>query len=326
MAGTGDVADDGPAPRPVALAVVGPTAAGKTALALALAARLDAEIISMDSRQVYRGMDVGTAKATPAQRAAVPHHGLDLVEPGERYSAGQFARDARRWIAGIQSRGKVPLLAGGTGFFLRALTEPLFEEPPMDPARRRRLKAYLSALRTEEPERWLEVLDADTAARLRQGSGGGGRQRVLRALEVALLTGRPLGWWHTHRPGPPPLDLRVFVLDVPREALYDRIGRRVNRMMEAGLVEEVAGLLAAGHTPDEPGMSATGYPEVAAHLAGEVPLEEAADRIRAATRRYARRQLTWLRHQLPPDAVWLDGSRPTSELVEEVVRSWQGES
>ena len=311
--------------RPVAIALAGPTAAGKTRLALAVAERIPAEIISMDSRQVYRGMDIGTAKASRAERAAVPHHGLDLIDPGQRYSAGQFARDARRWIDEIRARGRTPLLVGGTGFFLRALTDPLFEEPEMDPARRKRLGRILDRRSDEELGRWLAALDPEAVRRFGgggSGGGGGGRQRVLRALEVALLTGRPLGWWHEHRPGPPPLGLRTFVLDLPREQLDARIDLRVTGMLEAGLVEEVRGLLARGYAPDAPGMTATGYAEVAAHLRAGVPLEEAADGIRRATRRYARRQLTWLRHQLTAGAVWLDGSRPLEELVEEVVEGW----
>ena len=323
------MADDAARHPPAALALVGPTASGKTALALHVARRLDAEIISMDSRQVYRGMDIGTAKATAAERAAVPHHGLDLVRPGERYSAGRFARDARRWIEEIRARGRVPLLVGGTGFFLRALTKPLFEEPPMDPDRRRRLHEVLAEREDRELRRFLAALDPDSAARFErkgEGGGGGGRQRLLRALEVALLTGRPLGWWHRHHPGPAPLDIRVVVLDLPGDALDERIARRVDRMLEAGLVDEVRGLLGAGHAPGEPGMSATGYPEIAAHLAGELTLEEAAAAIRAATRRYARRQRTWLRTQLPEGAARLDGTRPVDELVEEVVRTWRGGS
>ena len=310
--------------RPAAIALAGPTAAGKTRLALAVAQRIPVEIISMDSRQVYRGMDIGTAKASRAERAAVPHHGLDMIDPGRRYSAGQFARDARRWIAEIRARGRTPLLVGGTGFFLRALTDPLFEEPEMDTDRRKRLGRVLDRRSDDELGRWLAALDPEAARRLGDsgGGGGGGRQRLLRALEVALLTGRPLGWWHEHRPGPPPLGLRTFVLDLPRGQLDARIDRRVTRMLEAGLVEEVRALLARGYAADAPGMTATGYAEVAAHLGGEMSLEEAADGIRRATRRYARRQLTWLRHQLPADAVWLDGSRPLEELVEEVVAGW----
>lgn len=303
------------------LALVGPTAGGKTALALALAERLDGEIIAMDSRTVYRGLDVGTAKPDAAARRRVPHHGLDLLEPGERYSAGRFARDARRWIDEIRGRGRLPILAGGTGFFLRALTEPLFREPAMDRGRRRALAGALDAYADAELRRWLGVLDGPTAERLRHG---GGRQRLVRALEVALLTGRPLTWWHAQRPARvPALEARTFVLSPPRDMLYDRINRRVEAMVEGGLVEEVRGLLDAGYGPDAHGMNATGYPEIAAYLEGTLSLEQAVDAIQRATRRFARRQLTWFRNQLPGDAVWLDGARSTAALADEVEAQWR---
>ena len=305
---------------PDALVLTGPTGAGKTRLALDVAEALDGEIISADSRQVYRGMDIGTAKATAEERARVPHHGLDLVAPGERYSAGRFARDARRWIRAIRGRGRVPMIVGGTGFFIRALTDPLFEEPPLDPDRRAALKAFLAEQSDARLADWLAALDP---ARERLADAGG-RQRVLRALEMALLTGRPLGWWHRHAaPETEALDPMIFVLSLPRERLYDRINRRVDAMLEAGLVDEVAELLGRGYAPDAPGMTATGYPEIAAHLAGDASLEEAAERIRRKTRAYARRQLTWFRNQLPDDAVWLDGTRGSEELVEEVMTRWR---
>lgn len=306
-----------------ALVVTGPTASGKTALSIRVALRLDGEIVSMDSRQVYRGMNIGTAKATPEERAAVAHHGLDLVDPDQRYSAGAFARDARRWIAEIRSRGRVPVLVGGTGFFLRALTRPLFNEPELPRERRERLDSFLKSRPGAELERWLEVLDPETARSLRGRAGGAGRQRVLRALEIVLLTGRPLPWWHAHAPpAETPLRPLVFVLDLPRDQLYARIDARVHAMIEAGLVEEVARLLRAGYDTGDPGMNATGYPEIVKHLRGEWSLEDAVDAIQRATRRYARRQLTWFRHQLPADAVWLDATRPVCELEEEIVQRW----
>lgn len=312
----------GPGPdRPDALVLTGPTAAGKTALSLEVARRLDGEIVSADSRQVYRLMDIGTAKATAAERASVPHHGLDLVEPGERYSAGRFAREATAWIRSIRARGHVPMVVGGTGFFIRALTTPLFREPPMDTERRERLKAFLTGQPESERRRWLGVLDPESARRF---EAGGGRQRVLRALEMALLTGRPLGWWHRHRGSDRAgLKVVVFVLSLPRAVLYDRINRRVDRMLDQGLVDEVAELLRRGYAPGDPGMNATGYPEIASHLEGGLSLDEAADRIRRRTRGYARRQLTWFRNQLPAGTVWLDGMRPTEELADEVEQRWR---
>lgn len=306
---------------PDALAIVGPTASGKTALSIEVARRLGGEIISMDSRQVYRGMDVGTAKATAEQRAAVPHHGLDLVDPDERFGAGEFARRARRWIEEIRERGRIPILVGGTGFFLRALTHPIFREPELDPERRAALQAHLEGFGTATLHEWLRVLDPVTAARLRSW---GGRQRLLRALELPLLTGRPLSWWH--REAPPeetPLRPLVFVLDLERERLDAAIGARIRDMVEAGLVAEVRGLLERGYTASDPGINATGYIELLPALRGEIALEEALEQVRRNTRAYSRRQLTWFRRQLPPGAVWLDAARPREELADEVVRRWR---
>ena len=305
---------------PDALAIVGPTASGKTALSLDVARRIDAEIISMDSRQVYREMDIGTAKATPEHQAAAPHYGLDLVAPGERFNAARFAELARGWIAGIGARGRVPLLVGGTGFFLRALTHPIFQEPELDAGRRAALERYLTRLDEAELRRWLDALDPATAERLRTW---GGRQRLQRALELPLLTGRPLSWWHQHAPpAAEPLRPLVVVLDVPRERLYAAIDARVGDMAAAGLVEEVQRLADRGLGRGTPGMNATGYVELIPYLHGECGLEEALERVRRNTRAYARRQLTWFRHQLPAGAVWLDATRPRAELAEEIERIW----
>lgn len=313
----GDAGSPGPA-----IAIVGPTASGKTALSIEVAKRLNGEVISMDSRQVYRGMDVGTAKATAEQRAAVPHHGLDLVDPDHRFSAGQFSRLARGWLEEISARGRVPLLVGGTGFFLRSLTNPIFQEPPLDPERRQALQAYLEALAPEALHRWLRALDPETAGRLR---GWGGQQRLLRALELPLLTGRPLPWWHRHAPPEaPPLSPLVFVLRPARDRMDAAIDARVDEMMRAGLVEEVQSLLERGYDPGDPGLNATGYVELIPALRGEVSLEEALDRVRRNTRAYARRQLTWFRHQLPPGAVWLDADRPREALAADIVERWTG--
>jgi tRNA dimethylallyltransferase len=257
---------------------------------------------------------------TAAERAAVPHHGLDLVDPDRRFSAAEFARLARGWIAEIRGRGRVPFLVGGTGFFLRALTHPIFREPELDPERRGRLASFLGTLADEELHRWLERLDPSTAERLRSW---GGRQRLLRALELPLLTGRPLSWWHRNAPpAEEPMPVLAFVLDVPRERLDTAIDRRVSGMVEAGLLDEVRGLVAAGYGADSPGMRAHGYQELLPYLRGEIPLDEALDDVRRATRAYSRRQLTWFRNQLPEGTVWLDGSRPHAELADRIVSHW----
>jgi tRNA dimethylallyltransferase len=297
---------------PLFLSIVGATGTGKTEVSLAIAARVPAEVVSMDSRQVYRGMDVGTAKAGAAERGRVPHHGLDLVDPGERYSAGRFAREARGWIADIRARARLPLLVGGTGFFLRAVIDPIFAEPPLDPVRRGALRHWLRGRDRELLSRWVEVLDPDRAPLAREG----GPQRLSRTLEIALLTGRPLSWWHRHVPAEASgLPGVVVVLDLPRDEMDRRLDARVAAMVERGLVEEVRSLLAAGYAEDAPGMTGTGYREIAAHIRGEVSLEDALERVRTSTRQYARRQLTWLRHQLPESAVWLDATARVEELA-----------
>jgi tRNA dimethylallyltransferase len=301
-----------------ALAITGPTATGKTAVALEVAARIGGEIVSMDSRQVYRGLDIGTAKATADERARIPQHGLDLVDPDERYSAGRFARDALAWIAAIRERGRLPILAGGTGFFLRALLQPLFREPPLDPATRARLGHFLRALPDEHLAAWARALDPDRARQPRD------RQRLTRVIEVALLTGHPLSWWHARAPeAPPAITPLIIVLDLPREVLYARINERVEDMVRRGLVDEVRGLLARGYGLDAPGLNATGYIELLPHLRGERTLEEAKTLVQNATRAYARRQLTWLRNQLPPGAVWLDAQRGVGELADRIVAEWR---
>lgn len=310
--------DDGPGAR--FLALTGPTASGKTRLSLALARRLDAEIVSVDSRQVYRGMDVGTAKVGLAERARVPHHGLDLVDPDESYSAGRFARDARRWIRAIRGRGRLPLLVGGTGFFLKAVMEPLFREPRMDRDRVRRLREHFDSYGRGELEAWVEVLDPERAAVAAEG----GPQRMTRTLEVALLTGRPLSWWHEEAElEGPAVPGRVVRLTLPRPELDERIRRRSRRMVRDGLVDEVRRLLDAGYGPDDPGMTGTGYREIVDHLRGRTSLDEAVERIETRTRQYSRRQLTWFRNQLPDGTLRLDATAPLERRVERVVAWWR---
>lgn len=302
------------------LAIVGPTAAGKTCLSLEVARRLNGEIVSVDSRQVYRGMDVGTAKATPAERARAPHHGLDLLDPDEAYSAGRFARDARRWIRRIEGRGRLPLLVGGTGFFLRAVMAPIFREPDLDPGRVERLRERLDGWGREKLEAWVEVLDPERAGVAAEG----GPQRMSRTLEVALLSGRPLSWWHREAPRDgEAVDGVVTCLEIPRDVLDARIRARTEAMLEGGLVDEVRSLLEAGFEDDDPGMTGTGYREVVAHLRGEISLEEVRERIVVATRQYSRRQLTWFRNQLPDDAVGVDATAPTEAQADRVVEAWR---
>jgi tRNA dimethylallyltransferase len=307
------------APRPDFLAIVGPTASGKSELAVAVARRLDGEIVSMDSRQVYRGMDVGTAKVPASERRGVPHHGLDLVDPRESYSAGRFAREARGWIEGIRARGRVPILVGGTGFFLRALTAPIFGEPELDRPRRLALRGWLSARPRDQLERWVRALDPRRA----ELAAEGGLQRLSRTIEVALLTGKPLTWWHRHAPPEGPALVGIVVrLEIARAELDRRIDARVRAMLDGGLIEEVTALSAAGYGPEAPGMTGVGYREVGLHLTGAITREEAEARIRKATRAYARRQATWFRNQLPTDTLIVDALAPLEERVERVAGAW----
>ncbi|MGA2384674.1 MAG: tRNA (adenosine(37)-N6)-dimethylallyltransferase MiaA [Gemmatimonadales bacterium] len=300
---------------PAVLVLTGATGVGKTRVATALAALADIEVVSADSRQTYRGLDIGTAKPSAAERAAAPYHGLDLVAPVERYSAGAFAADAGQWIAAIEARRRLPVVVGGTGFYLRALFEGLFEEPPLEPERRRRLRGVLGSLPGDVLTRWARRLDA--------AFRGGGRQRAARAVEVALLSGRPLSRLQAAPARAPGLVAWYAVLALPRSVLAARIAERTRRMLEAGLVAEVRRLLAAGVAPDAPGLTGVGYREVVAHLSGALPLAELPEAIAAATRRYAKRQETWFRHQLRGPVLRLDAAAAPEALAREVLARYR---
>ena len=305
--------------NPTFIALTGPTTSGKTQLSCALARILELEIISMDSRQVYKGMDIGTDKVPDDVREQVPHHALDLVHPDERYSAGQFARDARDWIKEIIKRDRVPVLAGGTGFFLKAITEPVFSEPPLDSARLKKIRRYLSTLDYRVLAKWVEKLDPVRASLAIDG----GPQRMSRTIEVALLTGKPLSSWHRESPSDvAALTGLIIQLELPREEIDRRINDRVTYMVERGLVSEVRSLLEAGYTFDDPGMTATGYREIAHYLEGGQTLEEAMEEIRRNTRRYARRQLTWFRNQLPPSVCMIDATASIDVQATAVLDTW----
>ncbi len=298
------------------LVITGPTASGKSALALAVAEQIDGEIISMDSRQVYRGMDIGTAKPTTAELQRVRHHGLDVIDPDMRYSAGQFARDARNWLQDIRARGRTPIISGGTLFFLRALQQPLFNEPPMDSAQRELLRTYLNERSLDELRTWAARIAGDDP--LPQD-----RQRLARLIEVATLTGRPLSDWHRATPLEPAISTVTHVMALDRDALYRRIDMRVHEMVERGFVAEVQGLVARGYGREHPGMNATGYAEMLQHVETGLPLAGAVTLTQAASRRYARRQLTWIRTQLGSDIHTLDAELPVAQLAGRVVEGWR---
>jgi tRNA dimethylallyltransferase len=297
--------------------LVGPTAVGKTAVALALTAHWPLEVVSADSRQVYRRLDIGTAKPTRKERARTPHHGLDLIDPGSRYSAGHFARDAVGWLADIRTRGKQPVVVGGTGLYVRALVEGLFAEPSLDPAKRRSLDAWTARLEPIELLRW--------ASRLDPGFKGGGRQRAARAIEVALLSGYPLSYWQQAARARGSLDPWYIVLTVPRAVLHQRIARRAEDMVRRGLIEEVASVLAEGHAPTAPGLDGIGIREAVEYLHGQRGRETVAAAITIGSRQLAKRQETWFRHQLAGKVLMLDATRPPEKLAREIVALWERE-
>lgn len=299
-------------PAPV-LALVGPTATGKSELGMRVAHATGGEIVNADALQVYRGLDVGTAKPSAAERAEVPHHLLDLVGPEERFSAGELARRGRRAIAEIRGRGRLPIVVGGSGFYLRALLEGLSPLPPADPELRRELARRAADEGAEIIHRELAAVDPETARRLAPADV----QRVVRALEVARSTGLPLSAWIAARPaGEEPLAAVRVGLTLPRALLYDLIAARVARMLADGWVEEVRGLLDRGVDPEAPAFQAIGYRQLVRFVRGEWSLEEAvADTVRA-TRRFAKRQLTWFRNE--PEVRWFD-PRQLSAGISEVL-------
>ena len=297
--------------------IVGPTAVGKTAIAVALASLLPIEVISADSRQVYRNLDIGTAKPTRKERAAVAHHGLDLIKPGERYSAGRFARSAAAWIDDVRSRGKLPVVVGGTGLYVRALAEGLFEQPAMDLDRRRAIEEWATGLDPLDLVRWAGRLDA--------GFAGGGRQRAVRAIEVALLTGQSLSTWQREAKSAGAIVPWYVRLTVPRAVLHQRIKHRATQMVQAGMIEEVAAVLADGATAGSPGLDGVGLREAVAYLTCGGDRTVVAEAITISTRQYAKRQETWFRHQLPPDAISVDASRPPAMVAEEIAQLWKAQ-
>jgi len=298
--------------RPRVVALVGPTAAGKTSLALELAEWLGAEIVSADSRQIYRGLDVGTAKPSAAERVRVPHHCLDVVGPEETYDAARFRDTAATAIEAIHGRGKHVLVVGGTGLYVRALLRGLCAAPPRVHALRRLLEGVAA---TEGPavlHRRLAHVDPVAAARIHPHDA----VRAVRALEVALSTGRRLSaWQEAHGFSERPYDTFTIGLDRPAGELETRIVARTRAMVAAGLLEEVRGLVRC-IAADAPAWRTVGYREMRACVEGVVDLPAAVAAIVRATRRFAKRQRTWFRAD--PGLVWRDPERERSQIHEEV--------
>jgi tRNA dimethylallyltransferase len=283
--------------------ICGPTGAGKTGIALALADELSLTVVSADSRQLYRRFDVGTAKPSAEERARAPHLGIDVLDPTERASAAWWADRADVWIRATLDAGRVPVVVGGTGLYLRALLGTLFDEPPMDEERRAALQHELAMLDTDELRRWVARLDPDRAAL--------GRTQLLRAIEIALLTGRRVSELHRERVRPPRWRARYLVVD-PGEALAAQIQARAVAMLEQGWRDEVRSLM--GDVPEAaPAWNATGYRAIRQLELGEISQDEAMEHVIIETRQYAKRQRTWFRHQLEGEQVTrLDPRDPDS--------------
>jgi len=306
--------------RPLAIAVMGPTASGKTALAVELARRLDGEIVSVDSALVYRGLDIGAAKPDAAERGGVPHHLIDVRDPWQPYSAAEFAGDARAAVLDIAARGRVPVLAGGTGLYFQALLRGLAAMPPADAAVRAALAAEAAARGWADLHAELRALDPEAGARIRPGDA----QRIQRALEVYRVSGRPISAWQRDPP-PPRLPVRVLPLVLAparRERLHQRIAARFDAMLQAGFLDEVRRLralpqLQAHPAPLElPAVRAVGYRQAWEFLDGQGDAARFRERGIFATRQLAKRQLTWLRGEL--DARWFDPERDLSRIREAV--------
>jgi len=272
--------------------LTGPTASGKTLVGLELAERLNAEIISLDSMTIYREMDIGTAKPSPADRARVPHHLLDLVNPDEEFSVANFVDAAHQTIQDLRRRGREVLFVGGTPLYLKALLRGIFQGPPADWEFRQEVEREIETAGIEALHQRLEQVDPVTAARLHPND----KRRIIRALEVNKLTGRPISHQQTQfDEGTPASDCRVFVLEWPRPLLHERIALRVQHMFDQGLVDEVRRLLVKYTALSRTAAQAVGYREVIEHLRGEHDLATTIQRVIFRTRQFARRQETWFR-------------------------------
>jgi tRNA dimethylallyltransferase len=296
------------------IAIVGPTASGKSDLAIFLAEFFSGEIVNYDSMQIFRHLDIGTAKPSIEERRRVPHHMIDIREPTEIFTAGDYQREARRVLEDIRSRGKVPILVGGTGLYLRAVTEGLFNGPSRSVYWRSRLETMAEQKGRDYLHRVLRRLDPVAATRIAERD----KQKIIRALEVRLETGKPLTQHLDERPRQPITGFKVHIIGLNplREYLYKRINQRVEQMFQAGLVQEVRGLLARGIPPTAKPFEAIGYRHIIADIDSAISQVETIRIIQRDTRRYAKRQMTWFRKQ--SDVTWFDGPGDSEEIENKV--------
>lgn len=287
--------------KPKIIGVVGPTASGKTDYAIRLAKERGGEVVSCDSMQIYRHMDIGTAKPTSAEMQGIPHHMIDIAEPEENFSVARFVKLARECIDDILERGKIPVLCGGTGLYFDSIINNLeFSEMETDEEYRQSLNALAEEKGCEFVHRMLREVDPRSADAIHPNN----LKRVIRALEIYKVSGKPKSVLDREQRGEPLYEGEIFGLSRPRDVLYDRINRRVDIMMEQGLLEEVKTLLSMGISPKATSMQAIGYKELVWYLDGTLTLKEAVDKIKQESRRYAKRQITWFKRN--PDIIWLE--------------------
>jgi tRNA dimethylallyltransferase len=294
------------APHPPLIVLLGPTAVGKTALSIELCRRFDGEVVSADSRQIYRGMDIGTAKPSPEEQAAVPHHLLNVRQPDEILSVAEYQTLAYTAIDDIHRRGKVPFLVGGTALYLNAVVRGMkIPDVPPNPSLRAELEEVATREGHEALFARLTALDPATAAQI----DGRNVRRVVRALEIILETGMPKS--ELEGEDPPPYRILQIGLDLPRPLLYARIDARVEQMVANGLIQETQQLLSMGYPPNLPALTSLGYKEIGAYLRGDMTLPAAVERIQIETHRFVRHQYSWFRRMKAVN--WFDVSSPRTE-------------
>jgi tRNA dimethylallyltransferase len=291
------------------IAIIGPTASGKSRLGISLAERFHGEVVGCDALQIYRHMDIGTGKVTGPERQRVPHHMLDLLDPTEEFSAGAYQSLARKRLDEIRDRGCIPFVVGGTGFYLRALLEGLFDGPARTESLRSRMRKIVRHKGPEVLYRALERIDPESASRISEADG----ERIIRAYEVYLTTGQPMSWWQKQ----PRNTLQGYRwlkigIEMPRESLYEKINRRVEEMFRSGFPEEVKTLLKM-FPRSSPAFKAIGYRQIVAHFEGEQSLEQAVEDTKMESRRYAKRQMTWFRRD--PDIHWIEKRGEAGDIL-----------
>ncbi|MGA1839457.1 MAG: tRNA (adenosine(37)-N6)-dimethylallyltransferase MiaA [bacterium] len=290
------------------LIITGPTGTGKSRLALHLAQKWNGEIISADSRQIYRYMDIGTSKPNAEERAMIPHHMIDIVDPDQFYSAGEYGRNARSIIDNLLKKKRLPILVGGTGLYIRVVLDGLAPSPPSDPHIKADLLEQIRKKGIRILHNKLLEIDPKAAKRLHPND----RQRILRAMEVFLITGKRLSDFHRQTIDHPKYITALFFINRPRAILYNMIDQRVESMFEQGLIKEAKGLMERGYTLNHPGLQSLGYGHIYEYIQKKISLQEAKSFMKRDTRRYAKRQITWFRQE--KRAIWLDMSDKSDVL------------